>query len=323
MKNYFDFTLTGKRLFPAWLLFLLLIIAPYIILLFKIKEIQAEDPLILWLIPLIFIFFFIGMIISFFITKLHIEGMVYNEKGIEFRGSFGSYIGILLFGFFLSIITIGIYIPWFTRDLIRFFSENTYYDNKNFKFNGKGLDLFLIILLTLFIPLVVISIILTSYSTDLYGKLPLGLEIAQQIITAIISIPYAYLLYKWIVNIDYQGYKIRWETDLWESIRVIAIQVVLTIITVGIYFPLAYLKLFKYFSEKSVARSSDNNLRFGYDIEPIDDFLLIWGQMLLAIITLGFYAPWSITKILRRVIGKTYVCPLSQEPTENNTTNNN
>lgn len=67
------------------------------------------------------------------------------------------------------------------------------------------------------------------------------------------------------------------------------------------------LKLYKYFVEKTVATNDSRKLTFGYDIEPSQDFLFIWGQTLLSIITLGIYYPWAFCKIGSRVLSKTYL----------------
>jgi uncharacterized membrane protein YjgN (DUF898 family) len=86
-----------------------------------------------------------------------------------------------------------------------------------------------------------------------------------------------------------------------------ALEIFLSIITIGIYYPMAMIKLYKYFTDKTVARSAERSLIFGYDIETTDDFLMIWGQTLLTIVTLGIYFPWALCKIGNRIIGKTYM----------------
>ena len=123
----------------------------------------------------------------------------------------------------------------------------------------------------------------------------------------IIMIPYMYLMYKWMIDIKYKDYHIKWKTDFFESCGKILVEVLLIMITVGIYMPLAYLKLFKYFSERTIAEKADSSLQFGYELDSKNDFLFIWGQLLLTIITLGIYYPWAYAKIGKRILEKTYV----------------
>ena len=121
-----------------------------------------------------------------------------------------------------------------------------------------------------------------------------------------IAIPFMYLRYKWMVNIKYKDYHIQWDTDFWNSCKTILLQVFLSVITIGIYYPFAIVKLFKYFAERTVAVSDTRTKKFGYDIEPREDFLFIWGQWLLTIITLGIYYPWAFCKVADRIMSKTY-----------------
>ena len=116
-----------------------------------------------------------------------------------------------------------------------------------------------------------------------------------------------YLRYKWMVNVKYKEYIIQWDTDFWSSCKAILFQVFLTIITIGIYYPLALVKMYKYFAEKTVAISDTRTKKFGYDIENQEDFLFLWGQILLTIITLGIYYPWGFCKIADRILSKTYL----------------
>jgi len=90
----------------------------------------------------------------------------------------------------------------------------------------------------------------------------------------------------------------------------ILVEILLTVITLGIYMPLAYLKLFKYFSERTIAQKETLSLQFGYELDLKNDFLFIWGQLLLTIVTLGIYYPWAYAKIGRRVLAKTYVAEI-------------
>lgn len=306
MKNYFNFILTGKKLLPIWLLFLVLFIVPYGIMVLKINDIQTGEIQSLLIFPLLMVLFVIAFLLTFYIAKLIIEGVVYNDKMIVFHGTFGKFIGIVLLGFFLSIITLGIYMAWFIRDINRFFINNSIYDSQSLKFQGKGGKLFVILLLTIIIPISILSIVMTTYILNNTGQL-FSFMLIQQLITVIIMIPYMYFVYKWMVNIDYKDFNITWETSFWSSCSKIAFEILLTIITLGIYFPLAIIRLYKYFADKTIANENDRKLKFGYDIDLLNDFLFIWGQTLLTIITLGIYYPWAFCKIGKRILSKTYL----------------
>ena len=304
MKNYFSFNLTGRKLLPIWVIYMVVVIAPYIFLTLQ-RDAIATGGASAFMTMVAYIFIIVvAYLIVFYITRLIIKNIGYKENTIDFDGSFGEYVGKILLGFFLSIITLGIYLPWFIRTIMSFFTDNSSYNSNAFKFKGKGGRLFVVFLLSLIVPLILITLMLVIFD---YSSEIVGMVIVVQLATFIIMIPYMYLVYKWMVNIDYKELNISWKTNFWSSCGKIFIELFLSIITLGIYWPLAIIRLYKYFAERTFAHSDERTLQFGYDIEQLSDFLFIWGQLLLTIITLGIYYPWALSKIGGRVLGKTYL----------------
>ena len=306
MKNYFGFNLTGKKFFPIWISFLILFAVPYVTLLVTMSHVQPgtkPSPLIL---PAFLFLMIIAFVFSFFFTKLAIENITWKEKAIAFDGTFGKYLWKVLLGLFLSIITLGIYMAWFIRDINRFFINHSSYNSEKLDFKGKGGKLFLILTLTLLVPIIVLTSLMVTYQIGHKGEAS-STGILFPLIMMIVMIPYIYCVYKWYVNINYKSYHITWETGFWNSCGKIAIEIFLSIVTIGIYMPLAMVRLYKYFIHKTIAVSDDRKLTFGYDIDPLNDFLFIWGQMLLTIATLFIYYPWAYCKTRSRILSKTYL----------------
>lgn len=332
MKNYFKFNLTGRELFPVWLLFIFLYIIPNSIVQKHIQEainIHLGDAMmevfhrmgsvLSWRV-LSLILFVVEYAILFFIYKMTIEGVEFKEKVFTFGGKFGSFMSLFIGNLLLTIITLGIYGPWFLTKLYNFFAKNATYDDQNFEFKGKGSDLFVIILVTLIIPMlivwsiVMIGALIGGFMKELMHRempevsgLLISLIIFAVVCTILILVCLFYYFYKWIVNLSYKGYEIKWETEFWPSAQQILIQVVLSVITLGIYAPVGWLRLYKYFMEKTVARNEDSLKKFGYDLAAGDDFLFIWGQVLLCIITIGIYYPWTYCKVSNYVLSKTFM----------------
>ena len=306
MKNYFDFNLTGKKLLPIWLLFLIAFWAPYVTLIIQMNNVQPGTKPQLFIFPLLLLLIIIAFVVAFYITKMAIESVSFKDKSIVFKGTFGKYFGTVLLGLFLSIITLGIYFAWFIRNLHRYYINNSSFDSQEFKFQGKGGKLFVIMLLTVMIPVIVISIV-AGRSIIHDPENMKSAYIIQQLVTFIILIPYIYLIYKWMVNIDYKDFNMSWETNFRSSCAKILGEFVLIIITLGIYLPMAWLRLYKYFTDKTVLTNSDRRLVFGFDKVGLNDFLFIWGQVLLTILTLSLYYPWALSKVGKRILGKTYL----------------
>jgi uncharacterized membrane protein YjgN (DUF898 family) len=306
MKNYFGFTLTGKKLLPIWLIFYILVLVPYVVLVTTMKFNQtttAQAGMILICSCLILL---ITLLITFYLAKLVIENIRYKESSIIFNGKFGEFIKLLVVGIVFSIFTLGIYLAWFIRDLHRFFVNNSTLENESFTFRGEGIRLFTIYLLTVFLPIIILTMIMINVMMANPEQMS-SYRVIQQVILGIIMIPYMYLSYRWVVNIKYKNYIIKWETKFWNSCGKIALELLLSVITIGIYFPMASLKLYKYFIERTVVKSGEIKRKFGFEADNKNDFLFIWGQLLLTIITLGIYYPWFICKLGTKILDRTYL----------------
>lgn len=312
MKNYFSFQLTGKQLLPLWLIFYVIFLLPYIFLIIKLQSIKSGGvvpPVFpFWYFLLILVLVLFAMVWTVFYVKMIFQAVSLNEKSIKCNFNVGKYLGVVSLGILLSIITFGIYSPWFVRNLQRFYINNSSYNDNKFSFLGDGGKLFVIILLTVFIPIIIVGISMFFIFGKDISTQPQSYQIINQLVMNILLIPYMYFIYKWMVDIQYKEYHIQWETEALPAIGKIAVEVLLTMITLGIYFPLAIVRLYKYFAEKTKGKALDNQtISFGYDIDQLNDFLLIWGQTLLTIITLGIYYPWAICKISQRILGKSYM----------------
>jgi len=315
MKDYFNFNLKAQRLLTVWIAFLVLFIAPYVYMLVNIKDFVDPHHLstLFEFYGIIILLMIISYALIFYMVKLTIEGIEFKGESFVFQGTFGQYIGKLLLGLFLTIITLGIYSPWFITKIQKFFVDNTSHDSNNLGFAGTAGKLFKILFFTTFLPMIVLMIVMIYLQIKSGNSDPKSVSLFMNLIIVLIMIPYMYYFYKWMVNVTFRDYTIRWETGFWNSCGKILLEMFLTVITVGIYYPFASLRLYKYFLGRTFATSESSKKEFGYDLEPRRDFLFIWGQLLLTIITLGLYYPWAYCNINSRIFSKTYVEQIVEE----------
>jgi hypothetical protein len=306
MKSYLNFTLTGSQLFPLWIAFFVFFMIPYYLLLGELTELNATEVSAGG--PSQLFFLFLAIVLSaafafiFFLTKLVIQNIKY--KGIPMICDYhpGKYIGIIISGLVLSIVTIGIYVPWFAKNLHRFFVHGADYNSHKFAFRGEGGKLFLIMTLTNFLLFLFVGIYLFSIMTS-----DIDLWIYELIITICLILNFC-LIIKWMVDVRYKNYLIKCETGFLPAAGKIALELALAVITFGIYFPMAYIRLYRYLIEHTKSNVVDGTqILMGYDGELISDFLFIWGQILLTVVTIGFYYPWAFSRILRRVFTRTFL----------------
>jgi uncharacterized membrane protein YjgN (DUF898 family) len=282
---------------------------PYVILLVTIRSHQAaEQHLSSALFAVVFglVIIIIALIWDLYFVKTILQNTQLNGTNLQCNYSFGEFLGVVALGIFLTIITIGIYAPWFVKNMQRFFIDNTSYKEKKFAFQGKGGKLFVILLLTLFIPMVIVIIFMAKVFGTHLNDQPILTQIINNVIIYIIMIPYIYYIYKWMVDTTYKGYHFKWHTKFWPSIGKIALEMFLSMITFGFYAPLAYVRLYKYFLDKTKSETEGTpKIQFNYDIDQKKDYLFILVQALLTVITLGIYFPWSFCKVSQRILEKT------------------
>ena len=315
MKNYFAFNLKPQRFITVWILFLVLFMVPYVYFVLNIKNIiQPHQPsTILEFYGILVLIIVLSYAMIFYMVKLTIEGIEFKGESFVFEGTFGQFIGKFILGLFLTIITLGIYSPWFITKMQKFFVDNTSHDSNNLIFGGTAGKLFKIMFFATFLPIMALIIVLVSIQikTGSYDQKTVGYY--TNLITFVILIPYLYYLYKWMVNVTFEDYIIHWETSFWNSFGKILLEIFLSVITIGIYYPYARLRLYKYFVDRTFANSENSRRGFGYELEPQKDFLYIWGQILLTIITLGIYYPWAYCNITGRILSKTYTEQIVEE----------
>ena len=177
MKRYFDFKLSGcKVMWPIWAILVVSIVA-------ALPEIFAEDFYIMtdgnvvadaayfgvvvgcWLLALIG-----PMLLLYPITKATIEACGMDGERVATDYSFGRYALLALKGSLLSIVTLGIYMPWFLVEITRYFFDGATYRLRPFGFHAKPMPLFVILTLLLFVPMVLLGIVL-SYMVVGYESL--------------------------------------------------------------------------------------------------------------------------------------------------------
>jgi uncharacterized membrane protein YjgN (DUF898 family) len=143
--NRLTFHGTGKEMFMGFIKAVGILFVLYIIL---VVGIASKNPALILSGVLVF---FVGFLL---IIPLAIHGGLRYRmsrtswKGIHFgyRGKLSELLGLYFKGLFLTIITLGIYGPWFSASLERYIADNLRLGNVRFRFDGQGKDLFIIVL---------------------------------------------------------------------------------------------------------------------------------------------------------------------------------
>ncbi|MBN1837863.1 MAG: DUF898 family protein [Spirochaetales bacterium] len=310
MKRSFDFNLDARKFFGLFIGFWI----PYIILQgisssqsSKMQEGAAAGggAVALSLLASLGVFLLVVLFQIPFMRRL-VPATSFDGSPFGFAGSVGRYFGLNVLGIFLSVITAGIYYPWYMTRITRYLAGETSYQGAPLRFEGKGGKLFVILLLSLMVPIAAVGAY-AGVTSARWGGLPsagynLGL-ILLFVLMGLIFLGFVsaavYLVYRWLfTNLKYQEHALRWETEFWGSTAYIWGQVLLTVVTAGIYGPAAYVRLYRYFVSRTVVEKDGG--RFGalaFEGAVGKGFGLMWGQGLLCLITVGIYIPWALARV--------------------------
>jgi len=166
-----------------------------------------------------------------------------------------------------------------------------------------------------------------------------------QVIVITILVSSVYLTFQWMINIRYKNYLIRldteffpavgriaielilavilvfifrwltsvfviilWDPDSFPAAGKIAVELVLAVTTLSIYFAMAFIRLYRYFTEHTKSNIVDGKqITMGYDGDQLSEFKFMWKQVILTVITFGIYYPWAFSRIVRRVFTQTFL----------------
>lgn len=229
------------------------------------------------------------------------------------------YTMMCLKGVLLSTVTLGIYTPWFIKKLTACFAENTAYRTNFFEFHGKGSSLFIYMVLLVAVPTFLHETVINEIAPlTTFAMYQAGLTVTLVSILLVLLICFYEALYiKWYINMTYGRKRIMSSVHCGKAGWFIFGQLLLSGITLGLYLPMATLRIWRYYATRTVIGEDNIEKILGFSMTPKRDYFFILGQMLLTAITLGIYFPWGYARTMSRLIRQTYVETLedtSDEP---------
>jgi uncharacterized membrane protein YjgN (DUF898 family) len=325
MTRKFDFSLSARSLFPLFIAFHIPFLALYGVSIFLSSRSALAGARGLEL-GLAYVCLFGMLLLGWFFAVPFLRRIVpavsLEGKRLDFTGKLWPFVGINLLGFFLSVITLGVYAPWYITRVSRWLAAHTSYDGRPWEFTGKGGRLFVILLLSLVLPLIVLVAVIAIIAVTAASRGgPFSESSPQMLVTQLITfavtlliIPaYTYEMYRWyFASLRVGDVSVEWKTRFWPSVGMILLQIFLSLVTLSVYFPAAYVRLYRYFAARTRLQRGGSAEAVGFEGGIGKGFGLIWGQTLLCLVTAGIYAPWAGVRIARWIAVHTTVTPLTE-----------
>ncbi len=239
----------------------------------------------------------LGIYMQFYIFVYLIEGVTIDNTNLQFSGLLSEYVKISLSGIILSAITLGIYLPWFLRNIYEFFAKNTSYRGSSASFKGipQNLLKYMVIFLIAYILLLFLG-----FGIIFNGGL--FLFIIFLIALLLWAVSFIHIQLTWSLQFSFRGYTTKCTMSKGDGARFLLGQMLLILITLGIYSPWAYLKIVTLYTKNLHIQDNEGNIVFLTFHPESGDGLLILGQILLICITLGIYRPFALGNIGNRLI---------------------
>lgn len=202
-----------------------------------------------------------------------------NKLAFEFRGNGMEYFKIWIVNVLLSVITLGIYSAWATVRNNRYFHSNLYLDNTNFRYLAEPWAILKgrLIAIAAFIVLSVVAQFIPLLGAVLY----IGL---------IFAIPY-FVNMSLVFNrsmSSYNNIQFRFKASYKEAFMALLIWPLLGVVSLGILYPLALLKMNRYLLNNSSYGTSKFTFKASYQ-----DYGIIFLTVIAVGLVLGLPA-WAI-----------------------------
>lgn len=209
----------------------------------------------------------------------------------SFEGTGLQFLGKMIIGGLLTLLTLGIYFPWFIIDLADWVAENTTVmapdgSRREVKFNGRGGEAFMVFF---------VSGLLTYLTLGLYG--PWMISRASRF----------WAEHTTILDRGEQVGTFEFNGNGEDFFVKFIVGVVLTIVTLGIYAPWFQVTLWKFIAQHSTFKESNRTWTTDFTGTGLELWLKLVIGTILTIVTLGIYAPWWLASLIRWKVGSTEI----------------
>lgn len=206
-----------------------------------------------------------------------------SQLGFEFKGDGMEYFKIWIVNVLLTIVTLGIYSAWAKVRTNRYFYSNLYLDDSNFRYLAEPMTILKGRIIA------VIAFIIYSVVSTLSPMLGIGLAIVL-----LFAIPY-FINQSLAFNARMSAYKniqFRFSAGYGEAFMVMFVWPIVGVLTLGILYPLALLKMHEYVVRNSAYGTS----KFDYNATYKDYgmiFLIMIGIILAVMIPVGIIVAFA------------------------------
>lgn len=250
-------------------------------------------------------------ILSFDVVRATVESVV--ADGERFSASYDrkELFSLAAKGSLLTIVTLGIYGPWFLAKLMNFAAQGVMHKHHSCSFRGRGVKLFCYSVLSLVLPVAVaIAVIIASgllvpeSAVESFAPVAAFIIVVGELLCLSL---WSGLYCRWYLDFTYGGKELKCKASAAEMMWFFVKQNILSFITFGLYLPMVELRVWRFMLRNTTLADQQQTQRLGMELHPWRDWAWLWGQVLLVVITLGIYTPWAYAKTVSRFGSRIFI----------------
>lgn len=227
-------------------------------------------------------------------AALPAEAAVPEEHHVRYHGTGGSLFVLIVKNLLLTLVTLGIYLPWARTERRKYLWQNLEFAGQRFRYHGTGREMFLGYLKVLLVYGVLIGLpeLIAQVDPEVGSVLRIvGFLVLLPLIPVAIYSSRRYLLSRTTLR----GIRFGLQPGVWAYTGKFIGGYLLTVISVGLYGPV-WLNNLRAFVTRHTRFGSQ---AFDYDGSNHDAWNLTMKGVLLSIVTLGIYYPWYLAAMAR------------------------
>ena len=317
MRSYFCIDLKGKSLFLPFLAAWAAAVGGTLLFLRFAERYASPEPLLDWSFAAFAVCCLLFVVVMqaaccfalYFFVRATAGGMALSGERFEADYPPRRYAALCTKGILLGTVTLGVYLPWFIRDVVRYFAEGTSFRFHALEFRGSASALFsyavLLCVAPAFVVYSLVPVVMMRASAGTEGMYVLCWFLYILLLDFVCV--YRAVAVKWFVDFTYGGKRLLSTVCGWRAGCFVFGQALLVLVTLGLYYPMALLRVWRYYVGRLVLGREEVEDRFGFTMQPGRNYLFVLGQLLLTVVTFGLYFPWAYARVASLLVGRSYV----------------
>ncbi|MCZ8342049.1 MAG: DUF898 family protein [Leptospira sp.] len=221
-----------------------------------------------------------------------------ENNRIQYHASGAGLFVIMLKNIFLTIVTLGIYSFWAKTNVQKFIAENIEWAGERLSFHGSGKERFIGFLKAALILIGLYAFNLAITYLVSFLPIPYLSSIVSVVLTLAVFLALVPVIVvggtKYITSrTGYRNLRFGFDGKILEVAKIYAKGILLTAITLGIYYPWFYVEKEAYLKSKT----RYGNTNFGFQADGQEMFFMFLKGFFLIIVTLGIYYPWYFAEV--------------------------